>query len=121
MNEDFVVVYEFQISLEEFNELLKEANVEHFDPNENNIPNMVFPINTLLADNGISSINKFEVASPKNFIGITVSDKSPDAHIIIRVLVDKNYESAALDVINNKIEYEEPEELKGYEPIEEDE
>jgi hypothetical protein len=105
MNEDYVVIYEFEMTLEEFNEN----------------KNKVFPINEVLTENGIISHNEFEVATAKNVIGVTVSDRSPNTQIIIKVLVDRNYEQQALEIINNQTIDEEPEELKNYEPIDEDE
>lgn len=104
MNEDYVVIYEFEIPLTEFNE------------NKDKL----FPVNELLTENGIINHNEFEVATAKNFVGITVSDKSPEPHIIVKVLIDKNYEQQALELINGQVDDEEPDELKNYEPIDDD-
>ena len=118
MDENFVVVFEFEMSLEDFNYHVESLKKENSDFDNSNI---IFPINTLLSDNGIYNRNKFEVASPKDFIGSTISDKSPTTNIIIKILVDKKYEEQALEIINSEIKFEELDELKEYEPIEDDE
>ncbi len=110
MNDNYVLVYEFKITYTEFNEYLKSIGKEDY---MNSIDKTIsFPINELLSENGINSFNELEVASSKNVIGISVSDKSPDPVIIVKVYVDRNYEKQALEIINEQTSDEEPEELK---------
>ncbi len=112
MDEEFVVIYEFQIPFEQFKEIASTSEKEKLEPTMGEITNTLFSINTLLTDNGIYNYNEYEVASPNSVIGITVSDKSPNTLITVRVYVKKPYEEAALEIINSQVEFDEPEELK---------
>ena len=112
MDEEFVVVYEFQLSLEEFKEATNSGTIN------DSIQNNLFPINNILNDNNIFNYNDYEVASANDIFGNTISDKSPNTYIHVRVYVKKQYESLALEIINSQVKFEEPDELKGYEPIE---
>jgi len=120
MEEDFALVYEFQMSLEEFKEYSNNFKIEQLDFNLDETINISFPINVLLNDNNLYNFNKYEVSAPKSVIGSTVSDKSPNVSIVIKVYVKKQYEGIALEIINNQFGVEEPDELKEYEPIEDE-
>ncbi len=120
MEEDFALVYEFQLSLEEFKEYANKSKVDGVNFDFNKAYNISFPINDLLNDNNIYNFNKYEVSIPNSVIGSTISDKSPNTFIVVKVYVKKQYEQLASEIINNQVEFEEPEELKEYEPIEDE-
>ena len=121
MEEDFVVIYEFQLSFEEFKEYANKSKLNNWDATSDEIKKVSFPVNELLNDNNIYNYNEFEVGLPNSVIGTTISDKSPNTFIAVKVYVKKQYEQLASEIINNQLGFEEPDELKEYEPIEDDE
>ncbi len=118
MEDDLVQIYEMIMSFDEFNEYVESLKREGAYLDNSNI---TFPINKLLADNNIISFNKIEMANAQSVISNVVRDLSPSNCVIIKVYVYKTFELSALDILNSQEEYEEPEELKGYEPIVEEE
>ena len=122
-DEEYVLVYEFQISFNEFKELADESNNTELEEGLQcfNNKDIKFPINTLLFDNGIYSYNKYQVKEPKGMFDNVLTGNTPDSYVIVMVYVHKNFEISALAIINDQIDFEESDELKNYVPIEDEE
>lgn len=107
-----VCVYDLQMTMEELGEYVLDK--------DNNLKELVLPINELLMDNGIVSFNEIEISSPKSIVPNVATAISTEPIPYITVFVNKKDEEAALKIINSSMEYEEVDELADDEPDEEE-
>ena len=121
MKEDLVLIYQFEMTLNEIQEYYEQKYGKGaiFLAMDRTME-CEFPINELLKDNDIESFNEFDLKPPRDVIVRTSENNNGEPTLIIKVFVNKKDELAALRIIENDVSYESNDELDNFVPFDEE-
>ncbi len=120
MEEDLVLIYQFEMTLKEIQEYYEQkyGKGAMFLALDSDMK-CEFPINELLKDNDIESFNEFDLKPPRDVI-VRTSENNGEPVLLIKVFVYKKDELAALRIIENDVSYESTDELDHFVPFDEE-
>ncbi len=121
MEEDLVLIYQFEMTLKEIQEYYEQkyGKGAMFLALDSDMK-CEFPINELLKDNDIESFNEFDLKAPKGVIGSVPEVRTNEPEFLVKVFVNKKDKEAALRIIQSGITYESTDELDHFVPFDEE-